>query len=439
MAEMKEKAKIAYHTLVTQTGAGRDFTGWLDWPVDYDKDELDRVKKAAARVKAIADAFIVIGIGGSYLGAKAALDFIKTPYYNQTRKDTPEIYFAGNSFSGEEIQTILHLCKDKRVAVNVISKSGSTAEPAIAFRLVMAFMASKYTKSELKDRVFVTTDSKEGALLAFAKAEGYTRFTVPGDIGGRFSALSAVGLFPLAVCGCDVDALLQGAAEERERFSAQKADYPGVGYAVLRNCFLQKGKKSEILVSYDPFLRFFGEWWKQLFGESEGKGESGIYPTTAVFTADLHSLGQYIQDGQRFLFETVLNARTGAGVPAVPQRALTGGADDGFDFIAGKPLSFVNERAFLGTALAHADGGVPVMEISFHKKDERSFGGLCFFFFAACGVSAYMLGVNPFDQPGVEAYKSNMLALLGKPGYESAGDFIKKRLKTYKGLEKYKI
>ncbi|MDD4125625.1 MAG: glucose-6-phosphate isomerase [Eubacteriales bacterium] len=366
-------------------------------------------------------------MGGSYLGTKAAVDFLKTPYYNQITKDYPEIYFLGNSFSGEEIKIVLDICRDKRVAVNVISKSGTTAEPAIAFRLIRGFMESKYTKEELKDRIFVTTDAHRGALLSFAKAEGYECFVVPDDIGGRFSVFTAAGLLPLAVCGCDIDAFTEGAAAARKEFIEKKLSCAACRYALLRNYFLQKGKCSEMLVSYDPFLRSYGEWWKQLFGESEGKTGKGIYPTSAIFSTDLHSLGQYVQDGQRILFETVLTQRnisSDLNISDDDQNL------DGLNYISGKALSEINSKAFLGTSLAHADGMVPVLEIGFDKKDELSFGELCWFFFASCGVSAYMLGVNPFDQPGVEAYKRNMFALLGKPGYEDAKVFIEEKIKN---------
>ncbi len=425
LASLGKALEAAYSALNAKSGKGSEFTGWVDLPVNYDKNEVERIKKAAEKIRGNSDVLIVIGIGGSYLGAKAAVDFLKTPYYNQLSKNNPEIYFLGNSFSGEEIEIVLGLCREKRVAVNVISKSGTTAEPAIAFRLVRRFMESKYTKSELKDRIFVTTDAKKGALLSFAKNAGYERFTVPDDIGGRYSVFTAVGLFPLAVCGCDIDALIAGTAAERERFLAEGINHPACRYSLLRNHFLSKGKCSEILISYDPFLRSYGEWWKQLFGESEGKEGKGIYPTGAIFTTDLHSLGQYIQDGQRLLFETALTKRENPETPVI-----THDEDDldGLNYISGKPLSEVGSKAFLGTSLAHSDGGVPVLQITFDKKDEFSFGELCWFFFAACGVSAYMLGVNPFDQPGVEAYKKNMFALLGRPGYESAKDFLEEKI-----------
>lgn len=427
MASLTGSLEKVCDTLINKNGKGNDFLGWFDLPENYDKAEAERIKKAADKIKRNSDALIVIGIGGSYLGAKAALDFLKTPYYNQLEKNTPDIYFLGNSFSGEEIKLVLDICKNKRVSVNVISKSGTTAEPAIAFRLVLAFMASKYTEEEQKERIFVTTDARKGALLSFAKEKGYECFVVPDDIGGRYSVFSAVGLFPLAVSGCDIYTLIEGTYLARKEFLQDRLSSPSCRYALLRNYFLEKGKCCELLVSYDPFLRSYGEWWKQLFGESEGKEGKGIYPTTAIFSTDLHSLGQYVQEGQRILFETVLTQREAT-------EDLTVSHDpnnlDGLNYISGKTLSEVNSKAFLGTSLAHSDGGVPVIEISFARKDELTFGYLCWFFFAACGVSAYMLDVNPFDQPGVEAYKKNMFALLGRPGYEEIKNLLEDKIKS---------
>lgn len=426
-AALSKKLEEAYSALTMKNAAGNDFLGWEDLPVNYDKTEAARIKKAAEKIRGNSDALIVIGIGGSYLGAKAAVDFLKTPYYNQKKKNTPDIYFLGNSFSGEEIEVVFDICKNKRVAVNVISKSGTTTEPAIAFRLVRRFMESKYGEEELKDRIFVTTDAHKGALLSFAKAKGYECFVVPDDVGGRFSVFTAVGLLPLSACGCDIDRLMEGTAKARKEFLEKKTEHPACRYALLRNYFLGDGKCSEMLISYDPFLRSYGEWWKQLFGESEGKDGKGIYPTSGIFSTDLHSLGQYVQDGQRILFETVLTQRkTSSGMSVENDSENL----DGLNFISGKSMFEVNEKAFLGTSLAHADGGVPVLEIGFDSKDELSFGELCWFFFAACGVSAYMLGVNPFNQPGVEAYKKNMFALLGKPGYEGAKATLEEKIKT---------
>ncbi len=425
--EFENSLNDAFGTLVNKSGKGNDYLGWLDLPVNYDKDEAERIKKAASKIKANSDALIVIGIGGSYLGAKAAVDFLGTPYYNQKKKNTPDVYFLGNSFSGEEAKEVFEICRDKRVSLNVISKSGTTTEPALAFRLAREFMASKYTEEELKDRIFCTTDARKGALLTLAKSKGYECFVVPDDVGGRFSVFTAVGLLPLAVCGFDIDDLIAGTASMRKEFLEKGVSHPACRYALLRNYFLSLGKCTEMMVSYDPFLRSYGEWWKQLFGESEGKDGKGIYPTSAIFSTDLHSLGQYVQDGQRILFETVLTDSS----PDEPFRLPSDSEDlDGFNFVAGSTLADVNKKAFVGTALAHTDGGVPVLEIKFDKKDEFSFGELCWFFFVSCGVSAYLLGVNPFNQPGVEAYKKNMFALLGKPGYEELANELEKKIKV---------
>jgi len=424
--QMEERLSSAFETLTKKTGRGNDFLGWFTLPENHDKDEISRIKKAAEKIKANSDALIVIGIGGSYLGAKAAVDFLKTPYYNNLAEKTPEIYFLGNSFSGEEMNSVFEICKNKRVSVNVISKSGTTTEPAIAFRLVRKFMDSKYTEAELKNRIFITTDAHKGALLGFAKAKGYETFVVPDDVGGRFSVFTAVGLLPLAVCGVNIDNLIEGTKKAKADFLKDGVKSAAARYGLLRNYFLENGKVTEMLVSYDPFLRSYGEWWKQLFGESEGKENKGIYPTSAIFSTDLHSLGQYVQQGQRILFETVITAKT----PANDLKVEKDNENlDGLDFISGMDMYSVNEKAFLGTCLAHSDGGVPVLQILFDKKDEFSFGELCFFFFVSCGISAYMLGVNPFDQPGVEAYKKNMFALLGKPGYEKQGEELQLRLK----------
>jgi len=425
-ALLEPELERAYKTLVSKDGAGSDFLGWLDLPVNCDKEEVSRIKEAASLIRENSDAFIVIGIGGSYLGARAGVDFLKTPYYNRLPGGGPEIYFLGNSFSGEELASVLDICRGKRVALNVISKSGTTTEPAVAFRAVREFMQSKYGEEELKDRVFVTTDARRGALLSFARAKGYATFVVPDDVGGRFSVFTAVGLLPLAVCGCDIDKLVEGTCAERARFLEQGVSHPACRYALLRNYFYRGGKDTELFVSYDPFLRSYGEWWKQLFGESEGKQNKGVYPTSAVFSTDLHSLGQYVQQGRRMLFETVISEREPAAGYAV--KAETEDLD-GLNYLAGADMARINKMAFAGTSVAHSDGGVPVLSVDFDKKDERSFGELCWFFFAACGVSAYMLGVNPFDQPGVEAYKKNMFALLGKPGYEELGKELNERIK----------
>jgi len=400
-----------------KSGEGNDFLGWKDLPEDYDREELERIVAAGSKIASTADVLIVIGIGGSYLGARAALDFLRSPYYNSVparRKNCPEIYFLGNSFSGEEISDVLSLCDGRRVCVNVISKSGTTTEPAIAFRFVKEYMESRYTPDELKNRIFVTTDRKKGALLELAKLNGYETFVIPDDIGGRFSVLTAVGLLPLAAAGCDVKKMLDGAKAEKDKLLAAGMDNPAYRYAAARTHMLESGKNVEILVSYDPYLRSFIEWWKQLFGESEGKDGKGIYPSGCIFSTDLHSLGQYIQDGQRMLFETILRQAEPCGAIKVPSDEKNA---DGLNYLAGMTMPEVTDKAELGTKLAHADGGCQSLCVEFPCKDEFSFGALCYFFFIACAASAYMLGVNPFNQPGVEAYKRKMFELLGKPGY----------------------
>ncbi len=414
---LEAKLKAADQKIRLKNGEGNDFLGWIDLPDNYDREELARIKAAGAKIAEIADVLVVIGIGGSYLGAKAALDFLRSPYYNSlaSRKGkNPEIYFLGNSFSGEELEDVLALCENKSVCVNVISKSGTTTEPAIAFRLVKEYMESRYSAEELKDRIFVTTDRQKGVLLSVARQNGYETFVVPDDIGGRFSVLTPVGLLPLAAAGCDVEKMLEGAKAEKDKLFGDGVENDAYKYALARNAMLESGKNVEILVSYDPYMRSFIEWWKQLFGESEGKDGKGIYPSGCIFSTDLHSLGQYIQDGQRFLFETVLGQEEPCGNVVVPTLEDDG---DGLNFLAGKTMPQVSEKAELGTKMAHKEGGCLSLDVKFGKKDEFSFGELCYFFFISCAASAYMLGVNPFNQPGVEAYKTKMFRLLGKPGY----------------------
>ena len=415
-AELAAKLAVADRKIREKSGEGNDFLGWIDLPENYDRDELRRIKLAGDKIASDSDVLIVIGIGGSYLGAKAALDFLRSPYYNSVasrRGNRPEIYFLGNSFSGEEIIDVLSLCEGRRVAVNVISKSGTTTEPAIAFRFVKEYMESRYSGDELKNRIFVTTDRRKGALLELAKKNGYETFVIPDDIGGRFSVLTAVGLLPLAAAGCDVEKMLAGAADERKALFAD-SNNPAYRYAVARTHMLESGKGVEILVSYDPYMRSFIEWWKQLFGESEGKDGKGIYPSGCIFSTDLHSLGQYIQDGRRVLFETVVRQSEACGAIRVPRDEADA---DGLNYLAGMSMPEVSDKAELGTKLAHAEGGSLSLTVEFDRKDEYSFGALCYFFFIACAASAYMLGVNPFNQPGVEAYKRKMFELLGKPGY----------------------
>ncbi len=397
-----------------KSGAGNDFLGWVDLPENYDRVEFEAIKRAAEKIRKQSQALLVIGIGGSYLGARAAIEFLKSPYYNQITKDSPEIYFIGNSFSGDDLADVLEICEGKDISVNVISKSGTTTESAIAFRIIRDVLSKKYTTEEIRDRVYVTTDKARGALKGLADKEGYETFVVPDDIGGRFSVLTPVGLLPIAVCGADIDSLMEGALSFKKEYDANVVN-EATKYAVVRNILLEKGKDVELLCSYEPSLRMFTEWWKQLYGESEGKDGKGIFPASVIFSTDLHSLGQYIQDGQRKLFETVLKQNKSNCEVKVPYNE----ADfDGLNYIAGENLHDVNEKAFLGTMLAHTDGGAPNLIIEYTKRDEKTLGELIYFFCIACAVSGYMLDVNPFNQPGVESYKKNMFALLGKPGYE---------------------
>ncbi len=412
-SEMKKIPQII-ETIKNKSGAGNDFLGWVDLPENYDRAEFEAIKKAALKIRAQSQALLVIGIGGSYLGARAAIEFLKSPYYNQLTKDSPEIYFIGNSFSGDDLADVLAICEGKDISINVISKSGTTTESAIAFRIIRDVLSKKYSDAEIKERVYVTTDKARGALKGLADKEGYETFVVPDDIGGRFSVLTPVGLLPIAVCGADIDALMEGALSFKKEFDSN-IDNEAVKYAVIRNILLNKGKDVELLCSYEPALRMFTEWWKQLYGESEGKDGKGIFPASVIFSTDLHSLGQYIQDGQRKLFETVLKQCESNCEVKVPYNE----ADfDGLNYIAGESLHSVNEKAYLGTMLAHTDGGAPNLIIEYTKRDEKTLGELIYFFCIACAVSGYMLDVNPFNQPGVESYKKNMFALLGKPGYE---------------------
>ena len=408
-----------------KSGAGSDYVGWIDLPVDYDREEVARIKKTAAAIQAHSDVFVVIGIGGSYLGAKAAIDFLRSPNYNTIRKRTPDIYFIGNSFSGSEILEVISLCEGKDVSVNVVSKSGTTTESAIAFRVMLSYMQSRYSKDELRRRIFATTDAHTGALKQLADENGFETYVVPEDIGGRFSVLSAVGLLPIAVCGADIDKILAGAAAEREALFAAGLSNDAYKYALYRNAFLADGKEVEILCSYEPALRSLTEWWKQLFGESEGKDGKGLFPASAIFSTDLHSLGQYIQQGERCLFETVLWVKEPKADVEIGFEEANG---DGLNFVAGKTVHYVNRKAFEGTVLAHTDGDVPNIILELDKQDEYNLGYMIYFFEKACGLSGYLLGVNPFDQPGVESYKKNMFALLGKPGYEAAKAALEARL-----------
>ena len=418
--------EVAHDMLHNKTGLGNDYLGWITLPTDYDKEEFLRIKKAAEKIKADTDVLVVIGIGGSYLGARAAIEFLKSNNYNALPKDTPDIYFAGNSISGSALNDIIKICENKRVSVNIISKSGTTTEPAVAFRVFRKLLEERYGEEEAAKRIYCTTDKARGTLKQLADAKGYECFVIPDDVGGRFSVLTAVGLLPIAVCGADIDAIMKGAAAAAEEYS-QKDVYKNdcYTYAAIRNALYRKGKSVEMLVSYEPRFAMMAEWFKQLFGESEGKDGKGIFPSSAIFSTDLHSMGQYVQDGSRILFETVVNIGE-VGSDVVIEKEEDDG--DGLNFLAGRPLSFVNNKAYEGTVLAHTDGAVPNLVISLSKADEENLGRLIYFFEKACGISGYLLGVNPFDQPGVESYKKNMFALLGKPGYEEAKAELEARL-----------
>ncbi len=418
--------KAAHEVLDSRTGLGNDFLGWLDLPVNYDKDEFDRVKAAAKRIISDSDILIVIGIGGSYLGARAAIEFLKSPLYNNLKKDTPDIFFAGNSISGSQLSDLLAICEGKRVSVNVISKSGTTTEPAIAFRVFRKWLEENYGVEEARKRIYCTTDKARGTLKQLADQEGYECFVIPDDVGGRFSVLTPVGLLPIAVSGADIDALMKGAADARDAYAVCDLDNNDCyKYAAVRNIMYNKGKAMELLVSYEPRFTLMSEWYKQLFGESEGKDNKGIFPGAVTFSTDLHSLGQFIQEGSRIMFETVVKIGEQESDVTIEKADNDG---DGLNFLAGKTMSFVNEKAFEGTVLAHTDGDVPNFVIEMDKADEYDLGYLIYFFEKACAISGYMLGVNPFNQPGVESYKKNMFALLGKPGYESAKAELEARL-----------
>ena len=423
---MEAQVKSAHEMLHTKTGLGNDFLGWIDLPTAYDKDEFARIKKAAAKIIDDTDIFIVIGIGGSYLGARAAIEFLKSNNYNALPKNTPDIYFAGNTISGSALDDLLKICEGKRVSVNIVSKSGTTTEPAIAFRVLRKYLEERYGEEEAAKRIYCTTDKARGTLKQLADQKGYECFVIPDDVGGRFSVLTAVGLLPIAVCGADLDALMKGAADAAADYSVNDIyENPCYTYAAIRNAFYRKGKAVEMLVSYEPRFTMMAEWYKQLFGESEGKDNKGLFPASVVFSTDLHSMGQFIQDGSRVMFETVVTIGECGNDIYIEREADDG---DGLNFLAGKPLSFVNSKAFEGTILAHTDGSVPNLVINVDKADEENLGRLIYFFEKACGISGYLLGVNPFDQPGVESYKKNMFALLGKPGYEAAKAELEARL-----------
>ena len=419
--------KLAHEALHSGTGLGNDFIGWVHLPTDYDKEEFARIKAAAEKIKSDTDVFIVIGIGGSYLGARAAIEFLKSPNYNVMKKDTPEIYFAGNSISSTALSELIELCEGKDVSINMISKSGTTTEPAIAFRVFREILEKKYGKEGARQRIYCTTDKARGTLKKLATEEGYETFVVPDDVGGRYSVLTAVGLLPIAVAGADIDALMAGAAQaEKDMDNPDVETNDCYKYAALRNILYRKGKEVEVLVSYEPCFTMMNEWWKQLYGESEGKDHKGLFPASVVFSTDLHSMGQFIQDGKRLLFETVV-------LIDKAKKELYLGEDpdnvDGLNFLAGKSVAYVNQKAFEGTVLAHTDGGVPNVVLHMPEVSEHELGYLIYFFEKACAISGYVMGVNPFDQPGVESYKKNMFALLGKPGYEAEKEALEARLK----------
>ena len=424
---IEAQVAAAHKTIEDRSGLGNDFLGWVNLPVDYDKEEFARIKTAAAKIRQDTDILIVIGIGGSYLGARAAIEFLKGPYYNSIRNGAPEIYFAGNSISGAYLSDIMELCKGKRVSVNIISKSGTTTEPAVAFRVLRRYLEEQYGEKEAAERIYCTTDKARGTLKKLADEKGYECFVVPDDVGGRYSVLTAVGLLPIAAAGADIDKLMEGAAAAMKEYGEPdmyKNDC--YTYAALRNAFYRKGKSVELLVSYEPRFTMMAEWFKQLYGESEGKDNKGLFPASVTFSTDLHSMGQFIQDGSRVMFETVVTFAESDKDIVIESEADNG---DGLNFLAGKTMSYVNSKAFEGTVLAHTDGGVPNLVISVDKPDEENLGRLIYFFEKACAVSGYLLGVNPFDQPGVESYKKNMFALLGKPGYEAKKAELEARLK----------
>ncbi|MTI81835.1 MAG: glucose-6-phosphate isomerase [Firmicutes bacterium] len=425
-----KQINLAHQMLHNKEGAGNDYVGWLDLPQNYNKEEFKRIKEAAEKIKSQCDALVVLGIGGSYIGARSAIEMLGHSFHNfipGTKKDAPEVYFAGNNLSPVYIKHLLHLLKDKDVCINVISKSGTTTETAIAFRIFREFIEQKYSKDQARQRIYVTTDREKGALKKLADTEGYETFVIPDDVGGRYSVLTAVGLLPIAAGGADIEQIMAGAADAMDVYAKPSLqDNPAYQYAAVRNVLYNKGKTTELLVNYEPSLQSFAEWWKQLFGESEGKDNKGIFPASVNFTTDLHSIGQYIQDGRRNIFETIIHVEK-------PREDITIKEEkenlDGLNFLAGKTIDFVNKKAFEGTLLAHNDGGVPNLIVRTPEINEFHYGHLVYFFEKACGISGYLLGVNPFNQPGVEAYKKNMFALLGKPGFEERKAELEQRLK----------
>ncbi len=426
---MEKLVADAKELLTSRSGAGNDFLGWIDLPVDYDKEEFARIKEAAKKIQSDSEVLVVIGIGGSYLGARAAIEFLRHGFYNNLPKElrkTPEIYYAGNSISGTYLKGLVDVIGDRDFSVNIISKSGTTTEPAIAFRVFKELLEKKYGKEGAAKRIYATTDKARGALKNLATEEGYETFVVPDDVGGRFSVLTAVGLLPIAVSGADIDKLMQGAAEGRKlALENDFAENDALQYAAVRNILLRKGKAVEVLADYEPSLHYVAEWWKQLYGESEGKDQKGLFPASVDLTTDLHSMGQFIQDGARVMFETVLNVESSRETIVLNEEPVD---LDGLNYLAGKDMDFVNKSAMNGTILAHTDGNVPNLMVKIPEQNEFYLGELFYFFEFAVGISGYLLGVNPFNQPGVESYKKNMFALLGKPGYEEAREALLKRL-----------
>lgn len=426
---LSAQVELAHDQLHNKTGAGADYLGWVDLPEKYDREEFARIQAAAKQIQSDSEALVVIGIGGSYLGARAALEMLSHSFYNVLPKDkrkTPEIYFVGNNISSTYVTHLIQALEGKDFSVNVISKSGTTTEPAIAFRIFRELLEKKYGKEAARKRIYATTDQARGALKTLATAEGYESFVIPDDVGGRYSVLTAVGLLPIAAAGIDIESMMKGAADAQRQYANPKlSENQAYQYAAVRNALYRKGKTIEILVNYEPSLHFVSEWWKQLFGESEGKDYKGIYPASVDFSTDLHSMGQFVQDGNRILFETVIQ------VDQVTDH-ITIGTDaddlDGLNFLSGKTMDFVNKKAFQGTMLAHTDGNVPNLIVTLPDMTPYTFGYMVYFFEKACGISGYLMGVNPFDQPGVEAYKKNMFALLGKPGYEKEKAELEARL-----------
>ncbi|WP_046178502.1 glucose-6-phosphate isomerase [Domibacillus tundrae] len=427
---LRDAVKVAHHSLHEKTGQGNEYLGWIDLPEDYDKEEFARIQKSAEKIRNDSDVLIVIGIGGSYLGARAAIDMLNHSFYNvlsAEKRNGPQVFFAGNNISSTYMSDLIEVLDGKNWSINVISKSGTTTEPALAFRLFRDLLEKQYGKEEAKSRIYATTDKARGALKTVADEEGYETFVIPDDVGGRYSVLTAVGLLPIAASGADIEAMMQGARDAREAYSSSELEEnEAYQYAAVRNVLYNKGKTIEMLINYEPGLQYFSEWWKQLFGESEGKDFKGIYPSSANFSTDLHSLGQYVQEGRRDLFETVIRVEN-------PRKSLiiekAENDLDGLNYLAGETVDFVNNKAFEGTLLAHTDGGVPNLTVSIPAMDAYTFGYTAYFFEKACAISGYLLGVNPFDQPGVEAYKVNMFALLGKPGFEKKKAELEKRLR----------